>query len=89
MKFITLINVKMPTIVGILTFICRINTASESSKQEKSVFFNIYEQLKLIELSMKKFCFTWWPGKLISVFVPVLFKGKKIFYDMTSHLGVI
>ena len=31
-KFIQLINVKMPTIVGILTFISRINTTSESSK---------------------------------------------------------
>ena len=29
MKFILLINVKMPTIVGILTFITRINTASQ------------------------------------------------------------
>ena len=28
-KFILLINVKMPTIVGILTFISMINTASE------------------------------------------------------------
>ena len=32
MKFILLINVKMPTIVGILTFISKINKASESSK---------------------------------------------------------
>ena len=30
MKFIMLINVKMPTIVGILTFISMINTTSES-----------------------------------------------------------
>ena len=30
MEFILLTNVKMPTIVGILTFISRINTASES-----------------------------------------------------------
>ena len=30
-KFILLINVKMPTIVGILTFISRINKTSESS----------------------------------------------------------
>ena len=28
-KFILLINVKMPTIVGILTFISKINTASD------------------------------------------------------------
>ena len=31
-KFILLINVKMPTIVGILTFISMINTTSESLK---------------------------------------------------------
>ena len=41
MKFILLINVKMPTIVGILTFISSINTASESLKQSKSYLFNI------------------------------------------------
>ena len=35
-KFI-LINVKMPTIVGILTFISRINTTSEILKQETSL----------------------------------------------------
>ena len=35
-KFILLINVKMPTIVGILTFISKINTASEKLKQETS-----------------------------------------------------
>ena len=41
MKFILLINVKMPTIDGILTFISSINTASESLKQSKSYLFNI------------------------------------------------
>ena len=41
MKFILLINVKMPTIVGILTFICMINTTSEVLKQEKYLFFSI------------------------------------------------
>ena len=38
MKFIILINVKMSTIVGILTFMSMINTASESLK---SLFFSI------------------------------------------------
>ena len=45
-KFILLINVKMPTIVGILTFISRRNTTSESFKARKiSVFqhFSFYE----------------------------------------------
>ena len=32
MKFIVLINVKMPTIVGILTFISMINTTSKRHK---------------------------------------------------------
>ena len=32
MKFILLINVKMPTIVGILTFMSMINTSYESLK---------------------------------------------------------
>ena len=60
MKFILLINVKMATIVGILTFISWINTTSESLKARKiSVFyhFSFYVQLILcsVELSMKKF----------------------------------
>ena len=40
----------MPTIVGLLTFIIRINTSSDSLKARKiSVFrhFSFYEQLKL------------------------------------------
>ena len=42
MKFIMLIYVKMPTIVGILTFIRMINTKFESLKARKVfIFFNI------------------------------------------------
>ena len=37
-NFIILINVKMPTIVGILTFINMINTTSESMRARKSLF---------------------------------------------------
>ena len=48
-KFILLINVKMPTIVGILTFISMINTTSEVL-QARNIFicryFSFYEQLK-------------------------------------------
>ena len=49
MTFILLINVKMPTIVGILTFISRINILSEYFKQEKLSFryFSFYELLKI------------------------------------------
>ena len=48
MKFIMLINVKMPTIVGILTFISMMNASSESLKAKKVNFsaFRFHEQLK-------------------------------------------
>ena len=47
-KFILLINVKMPTIVGILTFIIMINTTSQRLKARNFIcrYFNFYEQLK-------------------------------------------
>ena len=60
-KFILLINVKMPTIVGILTFISKINTTSETFKARNFLIclcFSFYEQLKIhAELSWawKKF----------------------------------
>ena len=40
-KFILLINVKMTTIVGILTFISMINTASLRLKRDTSLFAGI------------------------------------------------
>ena len=49
MKFILLMNVEMPTIVDILTFISRINTISEGFKARKVVIFHhftFYEDLK-------------------------------------------
>ena len=59
LKFILLINVKMPTIVGILTFISRINYQFLSFETEFSTYFeyfNIYQQqLKFhTQLSLKK-----------------------------------
>ena len=48
-KLILLINVKMPTIVGILTFISMINTTSERLKARYFFicrYFSFYEQLK-------------------------------------------
>ena len=49
MKFIMLINVKMPTVVGILTLISMINTAYQSL-EARNVFifqnFSLYEQLE-------------------------------------------
>ena len=57
MNFILLINVKMTIIVGILTFVSRINTTSECFKQEKNDvfhYFTFYKQLKFhAQLSMK------------------------------------
>ena len=50
MKFIMLINDKMPTIVGILTFMSMINTTSESLKLRNVLIFyylRLYSQLKL------------------------------------------
>ena len=49
MKFIMLINVKMPTIVGILTVISMINTTSENLKERITLlnhYYVFYEQLK-------------------------------------------
>ena len=49
MKYIMLINVKMPTIVGILTLISMIDTISENFKSRKvfiSWHFSLHEQLK-------------------------------------------
>ena len=48
-KFILLINVKMPTIFGISTFISKVNTTTERLKQETFFicrYFSLYEQLK-------------------------------------------
>ena len=48
-KFILLINVKIPTVVGILTFISMINTISEGLKARNFFicqYFSFYEQLK-------------------------------------------
>ena len=65
MKFIMLINFKMSTIVGILTFIIRINAVSESLKAEKSLFFRI-----LFFMSMKSFI-TLRPGPEVITFFHV------------------
>ena len=58
MKFILLINIKKPTIVGILTFISMVNTTSERLKARNFFiywYFSFYEQLKFhAQLSIKK-----------------------------------
>ena len=48
-KFIRLINVKMPSIVGILTFMSMVNTTSERLKARYFFiyqYFSFYERLK-------------------------------------------
>ena len=59
-KFIQLINVKMPTIVGILTFISMINTIPERLKSRNFIcrFFSFYEQLKFQPEEERVGCFT-------------------------------
>ena len=42
MKFFQLLNVKMPTIVGILTFKSRKNSILGLSEPEKRIIFNIF-----------------------------------------------
>ena len=59
MKFIILINVKIPTIVGILTFISMVNATSESLKVRKSLFSadSFYSAVEIscsVEFSIKK-----------------------------------
>ena len=67
MKFFPLINVKMPTILGISTFMSRKNSIHGLSVSEKAEFLDIFytcEHLKfqLSELSMEKSFITSGPG---------------------------
>ena len=58
MIFILLINVEMPTTVGITTFISRLNTTLENFKERKIYtfhYYTFYEQLIFhAQLSVKK-----------------------------------
>ena len=57
-KFILLINVKIPTIVGILTVISLINTTSERLKARHLFicrYFRFYEQLNSCSVNIKCF----------------------------------
>ena len=63
MKFIMLINVKMPAIAGILTFISMINTAS-FDRWKKSLIFSVFVfisncnfMLSRVENIFDEFCF--------------------------------
>ena len=52
MNLILLLNVKMPTIVGILTFISKTNAASEIFKQVKK-YFTILSSNEQLEIHAK------------------------------------
>ena len=67
-KFILLINVKMPTIVGILTFISMINTTSERLKARNFFicrYFRWNFVLKWVE--HERSCITLGPGCVVSL----------------------
>ena len=74
-KFIRLINVKMPTLVGILTFISRINDWLLWFKPEISIdfgYFSIREQLKFhapLSWEWKKSLLTSGPGSVAITWV--------------------
>ena len=85
-EFILLINVKMSTIVGILTFINTINISSACFKQDRNHYFSVFYFLLTadiscsVELSMKSFK-TSEPGTVIVLnfkyfSLSVLNKGK-------------
>ena len=54
MKLIILINVKMPTMVGILTFISMLNATNKVWKQNRLLLFGI-----LVFMSSWNFMFSW------------------------------
>ena len=86
LKFILLINVKMPTIVGILTFISRINYRLSWSKPEISIYF-IYEQLKFhAQLSvLEKSFITLGPG-VLNIQIPWVMTNELSNYVYLSKL---
>ena len=49
MKVIMPINVKMPTIVGILLFISKINTTPEGLKTRKAFIFQLFSFYELLK----------------------------------------
>ena len=87
-KFILLVNVKMPTIVGILTFMSMINTTSERLKARTSSVVGIldfYEQLKF----RTQLSWAWKSFKALGSDFNFWFRsGLKQFISMKSHKRV-
>ena len=79
MKFFLLINVKMPTIVGILTFMSGKNSILGLSEPKKAEFLDIFILMCSTELSTKKGFITSGPGFLESDQV----KTEKIFLEQS------
>ena len=85
MKFFLLINVKMPTIVGILTFISRKNSILGLSEPKKAEFLNIFILTSILNFMLnsvehEKSFITSGPGQ-INIFRAIL--EKKLFVNNT------
>ena len=101
MKFIPLINVKMPTIVGILTFISMINTTSERLKA-RNIFicqnFSFYEQLqfraqlswtrkKFYNLGTRSYSFkVWCVTRSLLVYIRGATIRQKAYWDILRYI---
>ena len=91
LKFILLINVKMPTTVGILTFISKINCRLWCYEPELSVYFgyiSIYEQFEFYaQLSHSVYpsvCRTDGYGTDRRLQEHALFRAKNVLYSFSS-----
>ena len=87
MKYILLINVKIPTIVVILTFISMINTTSERHKARNFLIcrsFSVYEHLKFhAQLSIKKI-FTSGPGENLICMIKICLFELMLYIPVNS-----
>ena len=93
-KLILLINVKIATIVGILTFISMINTTSERLKARNFItlrYFSFYEQLKFraqLSWAWKKFYNL---GACLSLTIALWMIWLRLYYptQLTSTMNII
>ena len=93
MIFFLLINVKMPTVVGILTFMSGKNSILGLSELKKKPNFSIFLYLCafkiscLIELSMKKSFITSGPGCKTETHSLFNKKTTEILYEGSAHVN--
>ena len=76
------IKVKMPTIVGILKLMSRINTTSECFKQEKGVHFQYYS---FYEHAVKISCSIKLSAKIVLSASGLFLYGKNKYADQPTH----